>query len=470
MFFHTQSTKFQKSQKSQRSQRSSQEKVKAILDGFENVVQCQSVEYTCEWCGESRETYVFRQRGYPLGRTCLDNIDADLGQECKFQANALTREYHRKYTNWDKCYEYTTQLELEFVPWLPGWWDRKNINSETDKLTLQKVRQDVNRLIQTLGKLVNVKKEYFEEKCGITHVNMRLLDCFERRLKYYKTIIQYVGKLNKYPFYKDFQCAEWGYCHGCACKVYLKTQYERACVCVTARQKMHQVEYMDDEKQNKFVCQWCVGKAMSRAGDRYSQFIGYSTLYQKQWNEVDYFGKLYFALGHLNGQRLPVHASWYDFEKGAFRRGKILEVVDEKQLLLKIAVNDAENGHDKIQKISIKNYHENSFFIYQSPSTSWSFEFKDPNCFAKFWKETETMVDSTRAEFNDCFKEDRVMAPNRHLIAYDWMVPLVHKGSCKTTSYMHVHHMKCVYEELKKRNFFKGRIEELASIGDADNS
>lgn len=435
-------------------------KVQEIIHTFKHHLQPVKVDYTCERCGESRVTFVLRQRSYAVGRTCLDNIDADYGDKCQFTENILKRDYHIKYTNFDMCYEYTSDYELKHIPWLPTWWNKKKINFKTDHLRLHQVKTDLSQLKQLIHKMAELKSALFQDRCGITNVNTKLLECLEQRLDYYECIINYNGKFNKYPMYTDFECPEWGYCHGCACKVYLKTQYERAYVCTTARDKMHQVEFMDESKQNEFVCQWCIGKAMSRAGDLHSDFIGKSLLYNKQWNEVNYISQIWFALGHLDNSRLPVHVSWYDIKHGSFRRGKIMEIGNEKHLLMKIHVYNAENARDRIQWIPLKAFGRNSFFIYQKPSTSWSFEYVGKGCPAKFWKEEKTIVDTTSPDFEKAFLKKNIFLEDRGLIKFDWYLPLVHKGLSKMSSFLHVHHMKCVYEQLKSHGYLEDDSEE----------
>ena len=149
---------------------------------------------------------------------------------------------------------------------------------------------------QIFGKL-HIKVEFFQTNCDIENVNHKILHCFQRRIRLYQSVCNYVGKLNKYYFYRNFTCPEFGKCHGCACKIYLKSQYQRIYVAPSARIKMHQVEFMDEAQANTFVCQFCVAKCMSDAGDVYSNFIGKSLLYTKKWNEVDTISKLWFN-GH----------------------------------------------------------------------------------------------------------------------------------------------------------------------------
>ena len=47
---------------------------------------------------------------------------------------------------------------------------------------------------------------------------------------------------------------------------------------------------------------------------------------------------------------------------------------------------------------SVKSYDKHSFFIYQKPSTSWSFEFQGEGI-NKFWREETVIIDPTSAQY-----------------------------------------------------------------------
>ena len=449
-------------EKDARGKEATRQQVNKIKHVFKHDIQPRKVKYTCERCGEKRVTFVLRQVGNKVGRTCLDNIDGSYMINCTFKKDALSREYHRQYTNLDMLYEYTTAFELKYVPWLPDWWHKKSIISVTESSKLQQIRSNLNQLSEMLHKLLKLKQELFETKCDIKNVNMSVLRCFQDRIDYYLKVIDFFGKFNKYVWYRDFQCPEWGYCHGCNNRVYLKTQYERIYVAIAARLKMNQVEFMNDQ-ENKFVCQFCIGQLMNRAQLAYSHFDGKSLMYVKPWNDLDYHSQLVFIFGHLNHGRLPIHVSWYDVNHGAFRRGKLLDVGDKRQLLVKVEVDDAKDERDRIQWIPLKSYDIHSFFVYQKPSTSWSHEYtrNDCNGFDKFWFEENCLVDTTSPDYASSFLPVLVLDPKTNIINRNWNLPIVHKGFAAMRQFMHVFHMKCVYDELKKNGLLYHAYDKI---------
>ena len=90
---------------------------KKVLDWY-NKIEHAKINYTCE----CRRCNNIKTRWSDVGRTCADDINAD-ADDCKFQINGLDRPYY-EYTNWDKCYEYSTDVEYKYVPWLPAWWEK----------------------------------------------------------------------------------------------------------------------------------------------------------------------------------------------------------------------------------------------------------------------------------------------------------------------------------------------------------
>lgn len=429
--------------------------VKAVdmRSGFHAHVSTTTIPFHCELCGHYKKMVVFRARNVALGRTCQDLLDQSEVDLCGTnQKLPLKREYHRKYTNWDRCFEFTTDWEKQFVPCLAAWFNTTNINSNSTSAQLSAATKQLNIIDGKLTKLNQIKIEYLKDQFGITDINQSLLLCFTNRIKYYKNIIFYYGKLNKHVFFTDFYICDYGKCHGCGCKVYLKTQYEKCYVHHSGRQYMHQMEFIQQSDEH-FVCAWCVGRAMQRASNIYNDLCNTSLLYNKRWCQMNYSSQIWFALGHLDNNRLPLFLSFYDIEYGGFRRGKIVRVNDDisQGILVKVALCDPLNQQEKEQWISLKSFHNCSFFIYNKPSTSWSHEFKSqteehPN---KFWKEENTLIDTTRED--NSFDPQNVFCIDGELIKQDWFVPTVHNGKSGAASFFRIKHMKKLYDVLEKK-------------------
>ena len=297
------------------------DKHKAMVMDFCRNVEPRKILFHCELCSRKQSMWTLRQRNGKYGRFCRDIIDDDKAKLCESDnAPELHREFHRKYTNWDQCYEFTSEWELQYMVWLPGWFNKLNIHCNSTTQQLNAASQQIKEMETKVKYLNKIKTHFFKSKCGIKNINDYVLNCFLRRLDYYKSIINYYGKLNNYIFFRDYQIPEYGICDACGLKVYLKTQYERIYICWSARKFMHQMEYIKEENET-FVCQWCIGKAISRANDKYSELTSTSLMFDTSWENVDYLSQVWFALAHLDNKRLPIHICYYDINACCWRRG-----------------------------------------------------------------------------------------------------------------------------------------------------
>ena len=404
------------------------------------------VRYQCDHCGEEGITYVIRQLPQKVARTCLTNINNKYAATCKAQAAKLKTDNYRKYTNYDMCYEYTSEWELQFIPWIPKWWENQKISHNTDKSKLIQINQKLNEYKEKFRKIELCKREYFVQKCGITDVNVQLLQCMNKQISYYQHIIKYLCKLNKCALFYDFQCAQWGICHGCGSKIYIKTQYEKSYVHPYSRKYMHQVELLSNEAQ--FVCQWCIIQCDKRAREKYNIYKNQKNIiYAEDWSNYGEKNKFIFAAGHLNNERLPLHLAWFDISTNCWNYNKLIGISNMDTVVVTL-----DCGNKLTVKLQLKTMHSSSYFIYQSPSTSWSLKFKNggPN---KFWLEEETLINTTLGK--NVIDITKLYKPDSELIDWNCFIAVVRGKSNYDARCLHLIHMKILYHFLSENNLLE---------------
>lgn len=417
-----------------------------VRSGFLANVEAFVLKFNCEVCCTKQEMLTFRQRPLKIGRCCSLILNKDKSDLCSpNHSRKLNRDYHRKYTNLDQCYEFTSQWELQHLPYLPQWFNSLKINANTTCEYLAKSYEQLQKFKKNVQILNKIKIEYCNVKLEIQNVNDNILQCFMHRIYYYEKIINYYGKYNKYKFYRGFTTADYGICDACGLKIYLKTQYEQAYVRWESIKFMHQMEFITSENET-FVCDWCIGSTMQRGYTHYLQLQNKkSLLFVHKWHNMNYLSQLLFILGHVNNTIMKLCFSYYDINSRTFRRGIIKTATSDKittsDLKIKVTFNGAENIKEKEQWIKLTSLDLFSFFIYQKPSCMTLNGITE-----NYLEESRALVDTTSSFFETAFCKKMAFANTK--LSMEWAVPLVYKGKTNLFEFGRMRHMKIIYDAL----------------------
>ena len=455
---------------SQPSQSTQESQIKGVADArfekkladfaqFMTNVDDVAVRYNCSKCGEERCTWVFNRRRYQLGRTCADNIDMDIADSCRpEEKNAcVVSDPPRYYSNWDMEFEYATEWEHQNGQFFTGKWQQWNITENMTDARSICVQSRLKTKIEFDKRLIELKKSYFKDQCGIENVNMFILNATLRRLDFYLQCLNYYDLMNKYGGYQ-LQCTDYGVCHGCGMKWYLPTQYERSYVDYYARKVMNLVNYHvnNNDEDNVFICCACVHSAYRRIRDRYYDMQKYSLMYRSEWSGVKKKDHVLFGLAHLNHRKYPIHMAWYDMTEESWCHGKIEKVVDPSAYTVLVSRVGFDNAWNKRQVICFSTRTEEEYFLYQRPSTPRSPLYTQPAYeFVKLLPELQVIIDTTSPQFTDYWRSDKMYENNIETIKLNWKFLGVNKGEFGELVFIQCMHMKKMYDMLKQYKCLK---------------
>ena len=437
-------------------------KVVDTLNTFMLTVKDVEFEYECYKCGQRNVTHAFTLPDVNLLRSCAENIDLDIANECG-KSNADFDEKHearesRPISNIDLERDYCTFWEEQNNHFMYQVWNDWNVTDYISDLKAVCLKSRLQARIQLEKHIIETKKMHFSFNHNIEHVNEYVLSGSLRRLNFLLQIVKYYDLVNNYGNY-ELPCTDWGTCHGCGMKYYMPTQYERSYINDEVRKVMNLCNYHvhDEDEENMFVCGVCINHTLVRGWSEYQKAQQRSILYKDDWSSLQKKDSIIFALGHVNDNKYPLYFGWFDMMQESWCNGRILRVIDAKQYTLEVEVENSMNGDELKKKriVSFESRSDEEYFIYQRPSCQES-PLHSRKFVKKYMEESETIIDTTPPQFPKDWKMEKLYTrPHKNTISLHWKFYVVNRNCHEKVNFYQVMHMKQVYDLLKHHKLLK---------------